>query len=87
MPFGKHVYSFNFFKISAKAGLVIKMPAVTLIIVVNAKPFNNPAPAQNKGSIAATIVKNAPKIINKALFILSEMLTLTLETDSSMITI
>ena len=76
-----------FLMISAKAGRVTKMPTETEIIVVSANPLNNPAPAQNRGSIAAIIVKKAPTMINKALFILSLMPDKSVATDSSIITI
>jgi len=41
------------------------------IIVVIAKPFNNPAPAFIKGNIATKVVKYAAIIINEAFFIRS----------------
>ena len=72
---------------SAKAGLVTNIPTVTPKIVVSAKPLNNPAPAQNNGNIAAIIVKNAPIIMKKALFIFSPIPIFAVETASSIITI
>ena len=44
-------------------------PSEVPIIVVKAKPFNKPAPANNKGSIATIVVMYAAMIIKKALFI------------------
>ena len=43
--------------IAANAGLVINTPTLTPSIVVIAKPLSRPAPANNKGSIATTVVK------------------------------
>jgi len=42
---------------SVKAGLVINTPIVIPIIVVIAKPFSKPAPAQRSGSNATKEVK------------------------------
>ena len=73
---------------SANAGRVISIPTVTPKIVVNAKPLNKPAPAQNKGSMAATIVIKAPKIINNALLTLDLIEeSFDFDTDSSNIII
>ena len=53
---------------SVKAGRVIRTPAVIPMIVVIAKPFSNPAPADIKGSKETRAVKYAPRIIANALF-------------------
>src|SRR3989338_9132830 len=57
------------------------------MIVVKANPRSMPAPAQKRGSIAATIVKKAPIIINKALLIFSLIPALSPDLDSSIIII
>src|SRR3989344_5647650 len=72
---------------SAKAGLVIKIPMLMLTIVVNANPFRRPAPVQNRGIMATTIVEKAAKITNKALLILSLMLLWPRLVDSARIII
>ena len=52
------VYSLNKASMMcAYAGLVINTPIVNPMIDVIANPLNNPAPALNNGSIAASVVK------------------------------
>src|SRR3989338_7213471 len=46
----------------------MKTPIVIPARVVNAKPFNNPAPANNNGSIATETVRYAPEIMKNAAF-------------------
>ena len=57
--------------ISAKAGLLIRTPAVIPIIVVNANPLNRPAPAQYRGSNETKAVAYADITIKIARFIFS----------------
>ena len=64
-------YSLSCSIIFANAGRVINTPIVTPTIVVNANPFKTPAPINQSGNIATSIVKYAAKMMKNARFIRS----------------
>src|SRR3989338_8203186 len=74
---------------AAYAGRAIKTPTDMPTMVVKANPFNNPAPAQNRGTKLPKLITYAPMMINSAFLILlfQSRLSASFRKVSSVITI